>query len=177
MKRIMFAVCVAILAAVLPINLAPTPRAEIEPISKLVIETVTPVSSISLPDPLWIPEPGDADELAALKEQATALAKVVWAEARSCPPEEQALVCWTAFQRVDDPRWPDTLIGVLTQPRQFIYREGSPVDAAIYALCVEEISKWARGDAPPTHAIYAPTTPYYFYDGDGSHNYFREAWK
>jgi hypothetical protein len=41
---------------------------------------------------------------------------------------------------------------------------------------MEELKAWQSGAEPPTHDIYAPSTPYYFFDGDGKHNYYREEW-
>ena len=104
------------------------------------------------------------------------LAKTVWGEARGCAPEEQRLVVWTALQRVDA-GYGGTIEAVLTAPSQFVgYRERNPVCPEIYALCAEELAKWANGEDPPTMEPYAPTAPYYFFDGDGTNNWFREEW-
>ncbi|GHU94365.1 hypothetical protein FACS1894208_05300 [Clostridia bacterium] len=106
------------------------------------------------------------------------MAKTVWGEARGCTPEEQRLVVWTVLQRVDAADWANTIHGVVTQKRQFAgYDESHPIDADIYALCREELMKWWGGAKAPTHELYAPTAPYYFFDGDGSHNWFRENYK
>ncbi len=110
----------------------------------------------------------------------TLLAKMVWGEARGCAPEEQRLVVWTVLQRVDAGgafAQYDTIEAAVTAPGQFVgYNENHPVDPDIYNLCLEVLSDWQSGAEPPTHEIYAPTVPYYFFDGDGRHNWFREEW-
>jgi len=106
------------------------------------------------------------------------LARVVWGEARGCSPDEQRLVCWTVFQRVDAGGWyGSTIKEVVTKRAQFNgYRSKNPVESDIYDLCAEEAQKWIDGESPPTLAPYAPTAPYYFFDGDGVSNWFREVW-
>lgn len=110
----------------------------------------------------------------------TLLAKTVWGEARGCAPEEQRLVVWTVLQRVDAGgafAQYDTIEAAITAPGQFAgYNENHPVDPDIYDLCLEALADWQSGAEPPTHEIYAPTAPYYFFDGDGRHNWFREEW-
>jgi len=106
------------------------------------------------------------------------LAKTVWGEARGCAPDEQWLVVWTVLQRVDADNWGGTILSVVTAPHQFQgYREGNPVDEDIYALCAAELGKWAVGEAAPTHEVYAPTVPYFFFEGSGRHNWFRAEWR
>lgn len=47
------------------------------------------------------------------------LALCVWREARGESPVGQLLVAQTVKNRVLDKRWPDTYVGVITQPFQF----------------------------------------------------------
>jgi hypothetical protein len=118
------------------------------------------------------PEPPYTDEDVVM------LAKTVWGEAQGCSPEEQRLVIWTVLQRVDADGWGNTIAAVLTAHNQFVgYRAGNPVDPDIHALCAAELSDWWHGAAPPTHELYAPTAPYFFFDGDGRHNWFRAEWR
>lgn len=105
------------------------------------------------------------------------LAKMVWGEARGCPVEEQRLVIWAVIQRVDSDGWADTISEVITQKNQFkAYHADNPVDPEIYTLCVNELTDWWNGAHPPTHELYAPTAPYYYFDGDGTNNWFRKEW-
>lgn len=48
-----------------------------------------------------------------------ALSLCVWREARGEPLLGKLLVAQTIENRVTNPRWPDTYIGVITQPLQF----------------------------------------------------------
>ena len=47
------------------------------------------------------------------------LALVVWHEARGEPHHAKVLVASTVLERVRDPRWPDTVIEVVTQQAQY----------------------------------------------------------
>lgn len=113
-------------------------------------------------------------------DDAILIAKTVWGEALICAPEEQRLVVWTILQRVDAGgvfKTHDTIKAVITAPGQFIgYKESNPLDPDIYSLCVEVLTDWQNGAEPLTHEIYAPTAPYYYFEGDGRHNWFREEW-
>lgn len=107
-----------------------------------------------------------------------ALAKTVWGEARGLSADEWRLVVWCVLQRVDDSRWPDTVEGVVMQPGQFHgYAEGNPVDPDIYEVCAGELARWAAGVAAAVHEEYAPTAPYYYFEGFDGHNWFREIYK
>lgn len=56
-----------------------------------------------------------------------ALALAVWREARGESPLGQLLVAQTIENRVTDARWPDTYVGVMTQPWQFsAFNAGDP---------------------------------------------------
>lgn len=117
------------------------------------------------------------------REDIELLARTVYGEARGLCAEEQRLVVWTVFQRVDAGAYGDTVAEVVTKPNQFAgYDPAHPVTDEIFALCAEELDKWERGEQPPTLEPYATGTPYYFFSGghfdkDGvAHNYFRENW-
>jgi hypothetical protein len=106
------------------------------------------------------------------------IVRTVWGEARGCTPDEWRLVVWTILQRVDDPRWPNTIAGVVTQHRQFIgYRSSFPVQDDIRAVVLEELTDWTHGAPPPVIYPFATSAPYFFFDGDGRHNWFREEWR
>ena len=108
------------------------------------------------------------------------LAKLVYREAGACSADEQRLIVWTVFQRVDstdyDFRNMNTIEAVVTAPYQFVYDETAPIKEDIRELCVEELEKWINGDTPPTLEPYAPTVPYLFFEGDGHHGWFRAEW-
>lgn len=109
------------------------------------------------------------------------LAKLVYREAGACSADEQRLIVWTVFQRVDstdyDFRNMNTIEAVVTAPYQFAYDETAPIKDDIRELCVEELEKWVNGASPPTLEPYAPTLPYLFFEGDGYHGWFRAKWR
>jgi hypothetical protein len=107
------------------------------------------------------------------------LARTVWGEARGCTPDEWRLVVWTVLQRVDRPdKYGDTIEAVVTAPRQFVgYRTSHPVCPDIRDVVITELMAWAQGAEPPTHPRYAPTAPYFYFDGDGRNNWFRKEWR
>lgn len=108
------------------------------------------------------------------------LAKLVYAEAGACSENEQRLIVWTVFQRVDSADWDfrdmNDITTAVTAPNQFAYYESSTIKEEIRAICAEEIEKWANFGEPPIVPPYAPSLPYYFYEGDGYHNWFRAEW-
>lgn len=118
------------------------------------------------------------------EHEITMLARLVWGEAGSCPADEQRLVVWTVFQRVDDGRFGgDSIEDVITARNQFMgYSPKNRVDSEIYDMCTEEYLKWKNGEEAPTLEPYAPETPYFFFEGrrgeDGKlHNFFRKNWR
>lgn len=109
---------------------------------------------------------------------AIGMARMVWGEARGTSREEQALVIWTALQRVEDDRYHNTILGVIRAHRQFVgYRSHFPVWDCILELVIEQLTIWEFGGEPPTHTRYAPSAPYFYFDGDGRNNWFRENWR
>lgn len=112
--------------------------------------------------------------------EADMLARLVLREAGGCSEEEQRLVVWTVFQRVDstdhDFHNMNTITDVVTAPHQFAYDETAPIKDNIRRMCEAELEKWATGGAPPTVEPYAPSLPYLFFEGDGYHNWFRAEW-
>ena len=162
-------------------------KQEQEPSTKLIEippETTTAAAEAQqTSDPVTEPEPVTETEPRYSDREIDILAKMVWGEARGCAPDEQRLVVWTVFQRVEDDRFPDTIEAVITAKGQFYgYKTKHPVDPDIRDLCVTEFDKWMDGAEPPTLKPYAPTAPYLYFTGrrcsDGLlHNFFREAWK
>lgn len=157
-------------------NPKPTPTPAAAQTDTPIVLAITPTAT---PETTAAPTPEPSPPFT--HEDAAMLAKTVWGEARGCALEEQRLVVWTALQRVDaggEFRNYNTIAAVITKPRAFVgYDENHPIDEAIYALCLEELTNWWHGAEPPTHEIYAPTAPYYFFDGDGVNNWFREEWR
>lgn len=107
-----------------------------------------------------------------------ALAKMVWGEARGCSRKEQAACVWVVLNRVDDPRWPDSILGVLTLKGQFAgYDPQNPVDPDIRALVDDVIARW--GMEPQCIGSVGRVIPddYFYWQGDGKHNIFRREYR
>lgn len=112
--------------------------------------------------------------------EADMLARLVLREAGGCSEEEQRLIVWTVFQRVDSTDYDfhnmNTIADVVTAPYQFAYDEAAPIKDDIRQMCEAELEKWAKGGAPPVVEPYASSLPYFFFEGDGCHNWFRAEW-
>ncbi len=124
-----------------------------------VLATMALTCSLSLAPvaPAWEPDPADVD----------ALARTIYGEARGCSEIQQRAVAWTIFNRIDDDRFPGTLIEVVTQPSQFAgYSEGFPVTEELEELARDCLTDWHRGE----DRVLAPEFVYFF--GDGTKNIF-----
>ena len=121
------------------------------------------------------PQSDDVDKPTASEDE-IALAKMVWGEARGCSATEQAAAVWCALNRVDsgDPYYPDTIIGVVSQPGQFEgYSPDYPVEDDILALVQDVVSRWQREKAGEVNVGRVLPKEYLFFHGDGCHNHFR----
>lgn len=140
--------------------------------------TPRPTPSPTQEPPQTQTEPTEPPEPPYSEAEIEMLAKAVCGEAGICSTDEQRLVIWTVLQRVDGDHWGDTISDVITAKWQFVgYHPNNPIDPDIYTLCLEELAAWWSGAEPPTLAPYATTAPYYYFDGDGRHNWYREEWK
>ena len=104
------------------------------------------------------------------------IAKTVWGEARGCTPEEQAKVVWCILNRVDDPRFPDTIQGVITQPHQFHgYDPTYPVTDELYNVAFDVLTRWSyeKQGIPVRREL---SSSFLWFTGNGQENIFREAY-
>lgn len=109
-------------------------------------------------------------------EDAEAIAKAVWGEARGCTPEGQAKVVWVILNRVGDSRFPDTIQGVVTQPGQFYgYSPTFPVTPEISAVVNDVLSRWnaEKNGIAVTREL---DSTYLWFTGDGAQNHFRAVY-
>lgn len=85
-----------------------------------------------------VPTPWEPDEADVL-----ALARTLYGECRGCSEIQQRAVCWCIFNRVDDNRFPDTVLGVITQRSQFFgYSPSNPVWGSLYDLAYGCLIDW-----------------------------------
>lgn len=82
------------------------------------------------------------------------LALCVWREARGESPLGQLLVAQTVENRVRDPRWPETYVGVITQPWQF--SAFNPSDPNALRFPTETDGVWPRCVAAAEAVLAAP---------------------
>lgn len=109
-------------------------------------------------------------------EDAEMIAKTVWGEARGCSAEGQAKVVWCILNRVDDPRFPDTIEGVVTQPWQFQgYSPDYPVTDEILELTYDVLLRWSVERQGIAVIRELPPT-YVYFTGNGYENIFREVY-
>lgn len=114
-------------------------------------------------------------------EDVEVLAKVVWAEARGLSKMEQAAVIWCVLNRVDDTTtdyWPDTIIGVATQPKQFAYDEANPVKDEFVELAIDVLERWdaeKHGCILPGRVL--PKEYTFFFSRDTDENLFRTTYE
>lgn len=107
-----------------------------------------------------------------------ALAKMVWGEARGCSLKEQAACVWVVLNRVDDPRWPGSILGVLTQNGQFAgYDPANPVDPEIRDLVDDVIARWGMEAQCIGSVGRVIPDDYFYWQGDGKHNIFRREYR
>ena len=125
-----------------------------------------------------IPEPPAAPEyeMYFTEDDVVAMAKMLWGEARGCALDNQQKSVWCVLNRVDDPRFPDTIQGVLSQPSQFHgYSPDFPVWDELYAVALDVLTRWSLEKQGVTVERELPNT-YLWFTGDGVQNHFREKY-
>ena len=125
---------------------------------------------VAAPEPSAEPE----YEMYFTEDDVVAVAKMLWGEARGCDLENQIGCVWIVCNRVDDPRFPDTIQGVLSQPSQFYgYSPNFPVTDELYAVALDVLTRWSMEKQGVTVERELPNT-YLWFTGDGVQNWFRE---
>lgn len=109
------------------------------------------------------------------EEDIRVCAQVLYGEAKDCSQEEQMLVIWCICNRVDDSRFPNTIMGVATQSGQFHgYSSSNPVLPRLYEVAQKVLERWDFGEDALIHLPYAASSDYLYFNGDGYHNWFRK---
>ena len=116
--------------------------------------------------------------VAEWNESAIYLAKTVWGEARGVSTYEQEKVIWCILNRVDDPRFPNTIIGVITAPGQFHgYSSSFPCTDEMYNLALDVIYRWQlEKQGGESNRNLGPEYVYFRADSTGLGNVFRTHW-
>ena len=105
-----------------------------------------------------------------------ALAQMLYGEARGCTVDNQMKCVWCVLNRVDDVRFPDTIIGVVSQPGQFHgYSPNFPVWDELKDVARDVLTRWSLEKQGVAVERELPTE-YVFFTGDGIQNNFREVY-
>lgn len=111
-------------------------------------------------------------------EEAVYLAKTIWGEGRGLSDTEKAAIVWCILNRVDDNRFPDNIIDVITAKNQFHgYKEHFPVEDELYDLAVDILGRWELEKAGHENVGRVLPQNYLYFHGDGKHNYFRTDYR
>ena len=106
----------------------------------------------------------------------TALAQMLYGEARGCTVDNQMKCVWCVLNRVDDPRFPDTILGVLSQPSQFHgYSPDFPVWNELKEVARDVLTRWSLEKQGVTVERELPNT-YCWFTGFNGSNHFREEY-
>ena len=123
-----------------------------------------------------VPEPSAEPEMYFTEDDVIAVAKMLWGEARGCALDNQQKAVWCVLNRVDDPRFPDTIQGVLSQPSQFHgYSPDFPVWDELKEVALDVLTRWSLEKQGVTVERELPLE-YVFFTGDGIQNNFRAVY-
>lgn len=121
-------------------------------------------------------------------EDAIALAKMAWGEARGVPELEingnvvsakcqQAAVMWTALNRYDA-GYAESIKAVVTAPKQYHgYSVENPVEDEFLDLAHDVLDRWNRERHGETDVGRVLESDYFWFHGDGTYNWFRNEYK
>lgn len=105
-----------------------------------------------------------------------ALAQMLYGEARGCSRLNQQQCVWCVLNRVDDARFPDSIIGVVSQPGQFYgYSADFPVWDNLYAVALDVMQRWAA-EKQGAEVARELGSEYLWFTGDGVKNHFRAVY-
>ena len=121
-------------------------------------------------------EPPVYYEMYFTEDDVAEVAKMLWGEARGCTRNNQIKCAWIVCNRVDDERFPDTILGVLEPPPQFHgYDPSYPVTDELYNVAFDVLTRWSyEKQGVPVRRELASS--FLWFTGNGEENIFREAW-
>ena len=137
------------------------------------------LEEVHQPTAVLLPSSGTVAEYVPNAAEVEALAKLIYGEAGIVPSTtEQAAVVWCVLNRVDDPRFPDTVLEVIEAPYQFSgYDPEYPVKEEFALLAADVLTRYrAERDGEENVGRVLPAE-YCFFTGDGRRNHFTTEWK
>ena len=112
------------------------------------------------------------------EEEINAIARTIWGEARGIPSKaEKAAVAWCILNRVDA-GYASSVLGVVSAPGQFYgYSPYHPLDKDLVELAKDVLTRWYREKDGETDVGRTLPPGYYYFNGDGYHNWFRQEYR
>ena len=105
-----------------------------------------------------------------------AVAKMLYGESRGCSIDNQQKAVWCVLNCVDDERYPDSIIAVLSQSGQFHgYSPNHPVWDELTAVAEDVLTRWSLEKQGVAVNRELPKS-YLYFTGTGRENIFREAY-
>ena len=105
-----------------------------------------------------------------------AIAKMLYGESRGCTVDNQQKAVWCVLNRVDDERYPDSIIEVLSQSGQFHgYSPNHPVWDDLTAVAEDVLTRWSLEKQGVAVNRELPKS-YLYFTGTGRENIFREVY-
>ena len=116
------------------------------------------------------------------EEDINILTNVLYGEARGLNSLERSAVIWCVLNRVDSEKFPNTIYEVVTAPNQFAgyssTREGTgEVWESCRELVVDVLTRYYKEKDSWENVGRTLPKDYFFFWGNGKHNYFRKTWK
>ena len=89
-----------------------------------------------------------------LNAEAEMLARVLYG-VKDNSTDDLKTYCWCVFNRVDNKNYPDTLEGVIAQPKQWMrYDPENPVLETLWQIAREQLDAWHSGTRRPVSNEY-----------------------
>lgn len=122
------------------------------------------IAPIEEDKPAYIPDAAEVE----------ALAKMLYGEARGVTSDTEKAACvWCVLNRVDDPRFPDTVLEVVAAPYQFAgYSADYPVLPELERIAADVLTRYHEEKSGGENVGRVLPADYCFFTGDGEHNYF-----
>ena len=137
-----------------------------------------PIEEVKEPEPTVEEKLGELLTANVYSEEAVYLAKTIWGEGRGLSDTEKAAIVWCILNRVDDKRFPDNIIDVITAKSQFHgYKEHFPVEDELYDLTIDILGRWELEKAGHENVGRVLPQNYLYFHGDGKHNYFKTDYR
>jgi hypothetical protein len=115
---------------------------------------------------IYIPDPYEVEMMS----------KTAWGEGRGLSTVEIAGIYWNIQNRVDSPRWDNTVEGVLTHPGQYAgWSKHNPTEQRLLDLAYDVTNRWVAEKLGEEDVGRVLPADYLSFSGDGKHNYFRNA--